>query len=440
MANNLFDIGPLFDRDPGFTPPRTQGLFGFDEDEGFEPVTPAEQRKVDAEFERINTETEKNIERIRDQGLLSRYPVISTPADEKKERARLARRGLDKDEVDRRIAKFKKKGGKVKTSAKVMAAAGMLAGGIQGYLAAKQGRPIPMRGGLTQLRDQAKARMDEEVLRVEKEAQEQKALVLAKDEREFKTFLEEIKADAALRKQLGKEARDLGIDLQDERGKPRPVDDVARDVVQENARRAAARETMEERKETRMQRGEARRQAGTAVTTAIQLRDPTILRDSDIAEHFNIDPKDTAAINQKREQMSGRLRVMSLEEQNRLLRGDIQRELGERKLEEPPAETPEEKHVRKLAEGEIERRGEAMREYQAKMPSLMMGLGMFQDEPQTIQGLILRQAQLLMIADPETYPDLGPATDKVQKDLVEMQKQMQGQGSFVGSQLQRRGE
>ncbi|NIQ97260.1 MAG: hypothetical protein GWN87_26100, partial [Desulfuromonadales bacterium] len=205
-------------------------------------------RTLQEKMNEVNRETEAEVDKIRNEGMFARYPIVETQADIDRETARLKRRGLDDKEIERRIQKFQRKGGKVKTSAKVMAAATMLGGAIRGYLAVKQGRPIPQQGALQQLQAAAKQRMDDAILKAEKLGDEQKALILAQDEREFKTFLEEIKADAGLRKQVFKESRDLGQPTADEEGNDLPVDVVAGNVVAEKARRARASEALDERR------------------------------------------------------------------------------------------------------------------------------------------------------------------------------------------------
>jgi hypothetical protein len=63
----------------------------------------------------------------------ARYPVVETPEQEAKARADLTAKGLSSDMIDKRIAKFRKKGGKIKTSATLMKVGRILGDTLAGY-------------------------------------------------------------------------------------------------------------------------------------------------------------------------------------------------------------------------------------------------------------------------------------------------------------------
>jgi hypothetical protein len=434
---NLFNLDPLFEQTPE-DEVTIRGLFpGFGpgvtiDDSELDP-TPQEQRTINKEIDKVNERTVAAIEKVRDQGILARYPVIETREDEQRERARLRRRGLKPEEVSRRIQKFKEKGGRIKTSSKLLLASQLLAGGIQGYLATKQGRPLPRGTGLSRVRAEAETKLQQEIERIEKRATEQKALLIAGDEFEMKKAIEEIKADAGLRKQVAKEARELGVSTRDEKGNLRPVEDVSREVITEQARRQAVEEDLATGRDQRAEEAQAR----ARVQLAVQVNDPGLASDRDLAIFWEIDPQNQTAIDEVRGRMESKAKVRSFTEQETLLGKEVTRQKGERALTEPLPPSPEEEAERRAQERQAKVREKAALEYQAKMPALLMGLQMFEDDPAVQQGMLMERAQLLMVADPETFPDLGVALQKVQADLVEMQKTMAGQGSFLGSILQR---
>ncbi|NIQ97258.1 MAG: hypothetical protein GWN87_26090, partial [Desulfuromonadales bacterium] len=76
-------------------------------------------------------------------------------------------------------------------------------------------------------------------------------------------------------------------------------------------------------------------------------------------------------------------------------------------------------------------------EYKSSLPSLLSGVEMFKDDPAILNSMIATQAALLQKSDPDKYPDLKSAVDQMQVDLQQLQEQMGGSGSFVGSMLQR---
>ncbi|NIQ97259.1 MAG: hypothetical protein GWN87_26095, partial [Desulfuromonadales bacterium] len=69
-----------------------------------------------------------------------------------------------------------------------------------------------------------------------------------------------------------------------------------------------------------------------AVDTAIEMRDHTMMTDADIAEHFNIPIADQESIDRKRAQIAGRLEIMSLQDQAKVIQAGLRRDIDVERL------------------------------------------------------------------------------------------------------------
>jgi hypothetical protein len=428
-----------------------ENLFNIDPLElGGEGPSEEDQLTINEKLDRVNVETEKSIDKIRDKGIFARYPVIESPEDEAKERSRLLRRGLKLEEVDRRIEKFKKKGGKIKTSSKLMTAAGLFAGGIEGYLSTKQGRRVRGDQGLVRLQKEAKASLDEEIAKVEKLATEEKALILQEDEREFQVYLTDLKDDAAERKQLAREARSLGVPMKDEAGKALPLEDVARAVTAENARQAQRKEELEQQREARLQ-------TSASFTKAAQAADASLISDEDLAAQFNIPPDNQDAVDAARSSLDAAFKLKSFIQQSRVESAALTTQQKQKAVDAPPRpapQTPEEKAEAAAEERAAKRREKAIEAYSERIgdmvefESIIMQEQDKGNETDVNELLAIRQGQLAQLAellnqiDPDLYPTLKEAQEKIVSDMSRLGKAKAQFGNvpLLGSQLKRAGE
>lgn len=427
-VKNLFNIDPLFDTtayqeqaDPrhfDFAP-----LGASDED------SLVQTGDMSKELREIDERAARKVDELRDKGPLSRYPTILTEEDERRERARLDRRGLKPKEVDRRIAKFKKKGGKVKTSARMMQAAGMLAGGIQGYLAVK-GHAIQTSGGIAdRVMAEGQARLNDQVAEVNRISEQEKAVLVREDEREWKQYLEELKADVGLQKSLDKEARILGIQT-----KGKSLFQVADEVTSENARQGELEEDLAIANSNRQQWQTAHNVAEDQLKTAIRSGDLSQLPDEVIGRYFDIDTKDQGALDRMRSSLETAMKQGAFEDAEDLLYKMQRRELVQRELDEEPTkkQTPKERQAQAVETAAQKDAAIAMqkaeRAYTSDMPVMASMYWGLREQDQTPEGKA-EQAQIIMAAaaakQKATGLPLAEAKAKVLDDFEDVRGMME---------------
>jgi hypothetical protein len=171
-----------------------------------ELMMPIEQ--MSKELEQIETRRQAKID-AGDGGVfgfLPRYPTIDTPEQKKRVTKMLKERGLNDEQIKKRMAKFAKKGGKVKTSAKVALAAKMLGGLASRTMAFRYGRPMNAPAPMDVLQQEQAKHMADIREQANRVADQQTAVVSTK----AKASLDQMKRDEAKMEQRHKEARSLG--------------------------------------------------------------------------------------------------------------------------------------------------------------------------------------------------------------------------------------
>lgn len=426
-TRNLFNIDPLFGGDEDDAPEIT-GQFGVRPENVLQSQDQGAGVPMDmaAELQQIDEAAQLKVEELRDKGPWARYPTIDSPADEERERARLGRRGLKPSEIDRRITKFKQKGGKVKTSARMMQAAGMLADGIKGYLEVA-GHPIARGGGMAeQVRQEGAAKIEQQIEDMNRISQQEKSLILLEDEREFKKYLADLKADRGLRVDLNKEARKLGIET-----KGKSLGATAKAVTEENARVGQLEEDIAVSNARRQQWQTSHNIAEDQLKTAIRAGDISTLPDEIIGAYFDLSPKDKGAIDNMRSSLETGMKAGAFEDAEDLLLKMQRRELQERELAEEPEVklTPEEKQEQAVDTAKKKEAGIAMqkaeRSYQEDLPGLATMYWQMKGADQSPEGK-QKQAQILMAATGAKQKATGLSLQEARLAVIEDFETIQG--------------
>jgi hypothetical protein len=152
----------------------------------------------------------------------ARYPVVETAEQEAEQRAILSSRGLGTEQINKKIAKFKKKGGKIKTSAHLLKVGRILGDTLAGYnpRGYQPGQPtaqlteqhrarIETAGAIARQQAQAAGDQEAQLLLTEAQYGLEQTAKLAKEERDRQRKLEDQEWELVSRDRMV--ARDLGI-------------------------------------------------------------------------------------------------------------------------------------------------------------------------------------------------------------------------------------
>lgn len=240
----------------------------------------------------IERERQDRVNAARQQGFLERYPVVDSPEKEKAVRADLANRGLNQKQIDKRIEKFKKKGGKVKTSAKLGLAAKILGAGAGGWLQVAQRVPNRNAPVFQQLQQEREMRAAPEIQQANQEAQLKQQAAVLKVQEEIDSRQKAIANNLRNNEWLDKSLLKAGVDI----NPSWTVDDKAEILAQTNKsqidevrERRDADLAVQYAREERLTDNAQENQAHQAFTRAFRVLDSSVISDDDLAVAGNID-------------------------------------------------------------------------------------------------------------------------------------------------------
>ena len=208
----------------------------------------------------------------------ARYPIVETPEQEAEQRSALKAKGLSSEKIDKRIEKFKRRGGKVKTSSKLLKAGRILADTLAGYNpnGYYPGQPT---APLTQAREQRLYRAGEEAFNEALGVGQKKESILAQ-KAQFtlsQVVAKQQQEQAAEYEQWAKVAQGAqkyGIPVQDEQGQPVPKESLEQWVAEaesfeQQRKQVEQKEKLEmQREQQRLQKLDSTRQTAQAAITS----------------------------------------------------------------------------------------------------------------------------------------------------------------------------
>jgi hypothetical protein len=294
-------------------------LFGFDPEEkkkgaSFDvPFTPQAEPDADDMILGSWAEAKERLERIEEErkeayaeaeglGLLARYPKADT--DEKRETlaASYRAKGWSEDRIKKQMDKLAKKGGKVKTSAKLGMAATLLSKGLQGWLAVAGRAPWPNQTGMQAMQAQQQARVDEAKAVADRKAGLDTKLVQAMTDEQMKLRATDAENRERRRSQLlgvlyrNPEVAALiqpGMDIPELLALSSPI---LSDQVTEAEAKVDQRIAMAERELMIKTAAQNRLEAKERMNATTELYDASALTAQDIAAIRPVNPFDTEAV------------------------------------------------------------------------------------------------------------------------------------------------
>ena len=250
--------------------------------------------RLGVELERIEEERQAAMREGMGQGLLARYPMVDTAEREAKVRKELSQRGMSDEKIDKKIDKFKKKGGKVKLSAKLGLAASALGRGAQGYLAASRGRPGPQGSVFTDLEEKRQVRLGEIEKVAQGRAQQQATIATMKTRDEVETAQTNLQRDIKDHDRADSLLGKLG--LMDQVLPGMSLTDKQDLISGENKRIRNHMESTQQRGLDLREQGEERLGQSGRVNTAFKVGSSKALSNDDIATIMDVDPNDPGSI------------------------------------------------------------------------------------------------------------------------------------------------
>jgi hypothetical protein len=250
--------------------------------------------RLGIELERIEEERQAAMREGMGQGLLARYPMVDTDDRETKVRMELSQRGMSDEQIDKKVAKFKKKGGKVKLSAKLGLAANALGRGLGGYLAVSQRRPMPKGSVFTDLEQKRQLRLGEIEKVAEGRAQQQATIATMRTKDEVETASLNLRRDIKDHDRADSLIGKLGLNDQILPGMS--LADKQEVISVENRRIRDHMESTQQRGLDLREQGEERLGRSGRVNTAFKVGSAAALSNEDIATILDVDPNDSGAI------------------------------------------------------------------------------------------------------------------------------------------------